>query len=66
MRLTDDKTEFVKENAADTFLLRLNFEDLKTLNVKYLLSQNDYTNKEETKIEKVSQVGSFYIYQVIP
>ena len=66
VELTDDKTEFVKENAADTFLLRLNFEDLKTLNVKYLLSQNDYTNKEETKIEKVSQVGRFYIYQVIP
>ena len=62
--LTDEPTEFVEGITPDTFLIRLNFEDLKILNVKYLLSQNDYTDREEAGIEKISQVGNFYIYQI--
>ena len=62
--LTDEPTEFVEGITPDTFLIRLNFEDLKILNVKYLLSQNDYADREEAGIEKISQVGNFYIYQI--
>lgn len=65
IELTKDYTEFVMGNAADAFTIRLNDDDLDTLNVKYILSLKDHTlDQFNDKLTKISQIGAFHIYQV--
>ena len=67
IRLQNAPTEFIFGSGADNFQINLNIEDLKTLEVKYILSQNgDFQNfsNANTKITKLYEDGGAFIYQV--
>lgn len=66
VELTESETEFFPGSSPDQFLLKLNYDDLKILNVKYILSMKNYEemSNEMVKIEQIAQVGNYYIYKV--
>ena len=67
--LTTDETKFSLGNA-DAFEIDLNIEELKTLNIKYIVTKNDLSNilnEDNIKFEEIyhSEVDGNRIYKVI-
>lgn len=67
--LTTDETKFILGNA-DAFEIDLNIEELKTLNIKYIVTKNDLSNilnEDNIKFEEIyhSEVDGNRIYKVI-
>lgn len=67
--LTTDETKFSLGNA-DAFEIDLNIEELKTLNIKYIITKNDLSNilnEDNIKFEEIyhSEVDGNRIYKVI-
>lgn len=67
--LTTDETKF-SLGSADAFEIDLNIEELKTLNIKYIVTKNDLSNilnEDNIKFEEIyhSEVDGNRIYKVI-
>ncbi len=61
--LTEGETTFTLRNA-DYFQLVLNFGALRTLNVRYVLSEVDYSDRETpgVSLTPIAQAGRYFIY----
>jgi hypothetical protein len=65
VELSDDATSF-ELVAGDAFKLHLNYRDLSTLEVSYLMSTQDYRAKHNPAVDftLLDRVGSYYLYEL--
>lgn len=63
----DDPTSFEMINKADSFMMHLNVDDLKKLDVTYILSRTDLQEltTEETSFDRVEETSAGTIYKVV-
>lgn len=63
-KIIEEETE-VKLLYADNIVIRLNYKDLEKLNIKYVLSKEDLSEKSfEDKLEEIYNEDEMYIYKV--
>ena len=64
--LTEEETKFIEGETPDVFSLQLNYEDLETLDVSYILATRDLSgySGNELKLEELDHQGEVWIYRV--